>query len=199
MNYFTLYWLNGDRKVVKGETIEQAFTIAGYGNGAIRAMDWYDNGITNSHYFFGGQWVKKTLLALTVQEFNKEATPENVQDIVNKLRRHDCIQLSFENKDILNIQDEIRHTGHDYVRVIQVGFCEYFPYPYCEDSNQTEHWMYSNTEFFDPAEPEIAVHAFLQRLNSNAAFESSSYKNVDLKMLASSQKDSGKALFQINN
>lgn len=41
---FTLYWLDGKRQVLPGEAIEHAFTQAGYGAGAIRAVDFYMEG-----------------------------------------------------------------------------------------------------------------------------------------------------------
>lgn len=44
MNTFTLYWRGGKRQVVTGDTIDAAFTNAGYGNGAMRALDFYASG-----------------------------------------------------------------------------------------------------------------------------------------------------------
>ncbi len=38
---FKLHWLRGNTEIVKGDTIAEAFTLAGYGGGAIRALDWY--------------------------------------------------------------------------------------------------------------------------------------------------------------
>lgn len=39
---FKLHWLHGDTEVIKGNTIAEAFMLAGYGGGAIRALDWYE-------------------------------------------------------------------------------------------------------------------------------------------------------------
>jgi hypothetical protein len=39
---FKLHWLHGDTEFVKGNTIAEAFMLAGYGGGAIRALDWYE-------------------------------------------------------------------------------------------------------------------------------------------------------------
>lgn len=41
---FTLYWLDGKREVVQGRTAAEAMTLAGYGGGAVRALDFYANG-----------------------------------------------------------------------------------------------------------------------------------------------------------
>lgn len=58
---FTIYWLDGRRIVISGQTIEDAFTKAGYGLGAVRAVDWYDYGITNTHTYdkINKKWVRK--------------------------------------------------------------------------------------------------------------------------------------------
>ena len=49
MKMFTLYWLSGHREVVEGETIEQAFTLAGYGAGALKALDFFNYGDDHSY------------------------------------------------------------------------------------------------------------------------------------------------------
>lgn len=36
---YTFYWLDGKRDVFEGETPAEALTGAGYGNGALRALD----------------------------------------------------------------------------------------------------------------------------------------------------------------
>ena len=41
MKTFRLYWLDGKTEIVEGETIAKAFSNAGYGGGAIRALDYY--------------------------------------------------------------------------------------------------------------------------------------------------------------
>jgi hypothetical protein len=58
---FTLYWLSAERQVIEGDTIEDAFTKAGYGNGATKALDFYAVGEDDSYYWDNSisQWVKK--------------------------------------------------------------------------------------------------------------------------------------------
>lgn len=46
---FTLFWLGGKREVVQGRTIAEAMTLAGYGGGAVRALDFYASG-DNTEY-----------------------------------------------------------------------------------------------------------------------------------------------------
>lgn len=46
---FTVYWKHGERSVITGKTIEEAFGRAGFGQGAIAAVDWYDNTDVATH------------------------------------------------------------------------------------------------------------------------------------------------------
>lgn len=48
---FTLYWRTGKREIVRGRDCAEAMTLAGYGGGAIRALDFYAEG-DNTEY----QW-----------------------------------------------------------------------------------------------------------------------------------------------
>lgn len=49
---FTLFWLNGKSETAEGETIDKAFTNAGYGNGALRALDFYADGDVRDEWEF---------------------------------------------------------------------------------------------------------------------------------------------------
>lgn len=46
MSTFTLYWMTGDRQVISnnGQNIADAMTLAGYGGGAVRALDFWAQG-----------------------------------------------------------------------------------------------------------------------------------------------------------
>ena len=56
MKKFTLYWLTGDREVVEGYTPSQAMTLAGYSQGAVRALDFYSSGDCNDYQWDGKKW-----------------------------------------------------------------------------------------------------------------------------------------------
>lgn len=58
---YTVYWLSGERTVISGESISNAFMKAGYGGGAPIAIDWYDDGVTDTHEWdiVNKQWVLK--------------------------------------------------------------------------------------------------------------------------------------------
>ncbi len=51
MQKYTLYWLSGRKEVVKGDNIKSAVANAGYGGGAMGALDFYDDGDTR------GKWI----------------------------------------------------------------------------------------------------------------------------------------------
>lgn len=42
MRTFKLHWLDGSIELVYGNTIAEAFTLAGYGGGALAALDYYE-------------------------------------------------------------------------------------------------------------------------------------------------------------
>lgn len=46
---FTLYWLDGTREVIKGDSIANALRDAGYGGGALRALDFYAEGVDDKY------------------------------------------------------------------------------------------------------------------------------------------------------
>lgn len=51
---FSLFWLSGERQVIDAEPgmkFEDAFTAAGYGGGAARALDFYSTGDDDSYVF----------------------------------------------------------------------------------------------------------------------------------------------------
>lgn len=42
MKTFIFYWLDGKIDRSQGETVQEAFTALGYGNGALRALDHWE-------------------------------------------------------------------------------------------------------------------------------------------------------------
>lgn len=60
MKQFTLYWLDGLREIITGTSIADAFNKAGYGAGALRALDFYEEGIATNYTWNGSKWTKNT-------------------------------------------------------------------------------------------------------------------------------------------
>lgn len=66
MKTFTLFWLNGQRETVEGLNPADAMNRAGYGAGAVRALDFYAEGDRHDYEWkadpFGAMsWCKKEL------------------------------------------------------------------------------------------------------------------------------------------
>jgi hypothetical protein len=57
---FRLYWLSGDTDTVTGSTIADAMNSAGYGGGAVRALDFYQQGEAQTYHWDNskGGWIK---------------------------------------------------------------------------------------------------------------------------------------------
>ena len=60
MKTFTFFWLDGNRDFFEGDSPEDALNKAGYGVGAIRALDFYTEGIENTEWawFKSEGWIK---------------------------------------------------------------------------------------------------------------------------------------------
>ena len=59
---WTLYWMTGDRQVVEGPDIATAMNCAGYGAGALAALDFYERGDGDHGYRWSDadrDWVRK--------------------------------------------------------------------------------------------------------------------------------------------
>ncbi len=59
MAEFTLFWEDGKREIVKGGDITDAVNRAGYGGGAMAALDFYDHGDNKEYEYRNRQWHKK--------------------------------------------------------------------------------------------------------------------------------------------
>lgn len=49
-NTYTLFWLTGQLELVFGPTVAEAMTLAGYGRGALAALDFYAEGDKTDAY-----------------------------------------------------------------------------------------------------------------------------------------------------
>lgn len=49
MAKFKLHWLDGKTEIVIGKIISEAFTLAGYGHGAVKALDFFEHEVSLSY------------------------------------------------------------------------------------------------------------------------------------------------------
>lgn len=52
MKTYTLFWLTGETQLVTGNSPAEAMNNAGIGNGALRALDFYEEGDKKEHYTY---------------------------------------------------------------------------------------------------------------------------------------------------
>lgn len=56
---YRLYWLDGVTELCQGRTITEAITRAGYGAGALSALDFYKLGDAINYNWDGKKWMEK--------------------------------------------------------------------------------------------------------------------------------------------
>lgn len=68
MKTYTLYWRDGKRELVQGTGVNNALDRAGYGAGALRALDFWAEGDDHEYTWLGGEWVKKKYTCETCKD-----------------------------------------------------------------------------------------------------------------------------------
>ena len=59
---YTFYWLDGTREVLEGSSPEDALNKAGYGFGAIKALDFYIFGSHSEYKWVDGKWKREAYI-----------------------------------------------------------------------------------------------------------------------------------------
>lgn len=168
--WFTIYWLAGTISHIFGATIEDAFTHAGYGGGASKAVDWYNQGINETHYYDKEKktWVEKVPIKTHIDDIGS-LDPNEVMKLLEKFS---AVIIEYPSKDQLIIQmgwghfflDSIKKSA--WVNHISISFGEYCQGPYVEsedDDEDTHHFMMANSQYFAPADIAKASEVFLRR------------------------------------
>lgn len=165
IKYFTLYWLNGSRNVIKGASIEDAFAKAGYGRGAIKAVDWYDYGITNTHRFVKGKgWERYEPLNIHVDDF-KKSLEENREAFIEQLMKyyegHHGIWVTFsEGRDKWVL-------GYGSGVYAEIGAVEYITTYYASDAGEEDSFYVTASMYYPVTEVRKAVEEFILRVTTD--------------------------------
>lgn len=172
MNKFTVYWLDGKRSVIEGNDIADAFNKAGYGNGAMPAVDWYDNGISHTHWYSKNEkvWVPYTPAKLHHTAITNLGEDSTIAETVKQLLvNHRSLTVEFETKDQLSIGIRWHHFAFGWTEVVEVAFGEYHKGSYDneDDSDEACHYMAYGTEYFTPNDIDIAIIAFIKRFHGS--------------------------------
>ena len=82
---FTLYWQFGKCEVVTGDSIHDAMTHAGYGGGAVNALDFWSHGDVPTHAWDSTKksWVKTTANRVVLTNGELEALVSLVDKAMN--------------------------------------------------------------------------------------------------------------------
>ncbi len=168
--WFTVYWLDGSINYIFGATIEEAFTQAGYGNGSLKAVDWYNTGVEQTHWYNkeNKEWFPFDEIRIHVSDV-KGMEPN---DIIKLLERHNTIIIELKGDDQLIFEhtwgkfhlNNIQKSA--WVKYISVAFAEYSKGTYAGDSDDEEnehHYMMANGQYFSPADVAKAAQVFLKR------------------------------------
>lgn len=170
--WFTIYWRDGSVSHIFGLTIEQAFKHAGYGGGATAAIDFYDNGISQTHWYdkTKKEWVKFKDIEITISDF-KEMT---LEDLLRIMTDHNNITVKLDTQDIViftrNWGCFFLNNRSSWVNYLSISFGEYFQGTYSGDSDDEEnshHYMMANGQYFAPDNLPHALEVFIRRVKDN--------------------------------
>lgn len=163
---YTVYWLGGNRQIIWGASIENAFTLAGYGGGAVNAVDFYKEGLDCSYYRDADtkQWVPKTSF-----EFDARDDADRIKKWLGANLKSGVIsgaRYVRENKDIVTIGLTYGDFAGGAIMFLFVGTAEYMHGSYSEEDDADHHYMSNGTLYFQPTDFDNAVQAFLQVIDA---------------------------------
>lgn len=189
-NRFTLYWIDGKRNVIKGDTIDAAFAAAGYGGGSIAVLDFYEEGITESRWWSKSkrEWIPYAPFMIESENFSPSVA-STAREVHAALETSHCVTIVLPNKDQYTIAYRYGcFAGIGWVKYIEIVYGEYCRGNYGDDEidedSDEHHFMACAGEYFDPEESEIAAIAFVNRYST--AHKSSGY-GISLEELKSRQ------------
>lgn len=168
-NYFTLYWMNGSRNIIQGPNIETAFTNAGFGGGSIKALDWYEEGIADAHYYDKSKkaWVEYEPLHIHGQDIKSHSEAS----LVEMFYKHRNIIVQFESKDELYLSQSIGNYAQiGWVDHLSIVYGEWYKGNYGDEFGAEEegshHFVAVGSQYFKPADLIKAVHVLMVRATS---------------------------------
>jgi hypothetical protein len=120
---FTLYWLDGKREFVTGPDIAQACTNAGYGNGAMTALDFYTEGANNEYNWNPTikDWFKKGPVMVTMEDVAGLSQDE----LTRMLQTSTQIKCKLRNGDELFFQQSYSESAVGWIKYLMVFYGEH--------------------------------------------------------------------------
>lgn len=159
--FFTVYWLDGHLSLLRGDTIEDAFRKAGYGGGAVNAVDWFDPSPIPTHTYDKAtrQWIKREDLTFVDREIlvDRQGLVDMFSTKTNRLT------LEFPDKNQLVLKRDYGHYPSGEIAHLSVTFGEYYDGPYHPDGEEPHHYMATHSMIFAPEDVVAAVDHFVYR------------------------------------
>ncbi len=160
--YYTVYFENGEREVIRGQTFAIAI------EGETRKVAWFDNGCTDSHYFNTASkiWEPYQTLSIDAKDFRQFSSTNNLAELLDQ---HRFIEVNFENKDQLYMRYAYGCFARlGWLRYIEICYGEYNEGSYnpFEEDAEGHYYMAVQGEFYQPALKGLAVQAFIERFDN---------------------------------
>lgn len=153
---FTFYWGGGKREILIGETVSDAANRAGYGNGALAALDFFAEGAEEDYEWLDGDWRK-------LEHHVMEVTAAEVGAIgvFFRLKLNRGLSIQFPTKDRLVIESSYGHYDVGWVKHLVVYVANYCEGPFSPDSDEDHHYMVGGSAYFHPEDTDKAVAHFM--------------------------------------
>lgn len=154
---FTLYWLDGKREIVVGQTLADACNKEGYGAGAMGALDFFTEGPNDGYSWIAKKWHKR--VARIVDGETTSIMPAGHVKVC--LNTHHNLTFEFPTKDRLEIDLTYGEYAEGWVKHIRVYVANYCEGPYEEGGEDDHHYLIGGIAFFHPKDIDKAVAYFL--------------------------------------
>lgn len=180
MNWFTLYWTDGRRMVVCGETLAAALNVSGITSKQYGHICWYDNGVTETHWYDSPRkaWIKYKEITITPEELHRHG----VNFYKKIMSTHDSILVELPTMNIVGLsvlwepysahlvatskrQEKFIHT---FVKCISVYYGIRRPGTLLGNTHVEEHrhhYVKHNRELFEPGDFKHAFEALTVRVS----------------------------------
>jgi hypothetical protein len=181
---FTVFWRDGSRKILKGVSVEDAFNRAGYGNGSLRAVDFYKEGVDLSYRFKDKAWIEKE--AYHIHILDAKADHILVRNFVRELMDVASeIVFDIEGGDRLVIEKKPHLFEHGWTTLIALSYGACTKDPVSEEI----HYVGGTVEYEDPEQLDRAINRLLARLGTpNKASGFPLLSMLDLEMCSIQQR-----------
>lgn len=166
---YTLYWLFDKREIIWGSSIEDAFTRAGYGAGALKAIDFYSEGMCCAYIRENGKWVKRPEFQFTPIDLDGEYFESDRVKLIEKLVSSQFHRATFTyaNGNEISLSDHYGWYCDGAVRHWEIQTSERFEGKYHPDATGDHYFMSNGSWHFRPSDRTMAIAAFIEAIRTS--------------------------------